>query len=170
MNLPGLLQLNPKNIDCYTKQEDANQLVRYLEKNDLIREGMVIWLPFGDKGRAIDKALAKYKPIATDTDFYTTNQVCDIIISNPPFSGRTKLIKSLLSRGIPFIILQSITAFNNSTFRTMCMNHSKDISFVFPEKRMSFEGKKDTVSFYSFWFCYKINNLQTFNSIKDEKF
>jgi len=162
----GMLQLDPKNTNMYTLKKDAEDLRTYLRRHGLIYTPSKIWFPFNDEGRALHEA---FKPvancIATNTDFFTTSVPCDLIISNPPFSGRTKIFTKLMAEGKPFIMLQSITALNNSYIRKLLLEHHENFTFIFPDHRMSFEGQDHSPSFYSFWLCYKIPNPHTFNDI-----
>ena len=176
--------MNVARDECYTTSAESDKLVNYLTENNLINKSMLIWLPFDNELSNIYKSLhqAGYKTILTNLelglDFYTTEpQEWDVIITNPPFSGRTKLMHRLLSFGKPFIILQATQFFNNQHAVNCLCEFSDDFQFILPRSRMNFltfnekeniiKSSKNGASFYSFWLCYKMNLKKSFNAIKD---
>lgn len=157
------IKMNKPFDEIYTKLSDAQELVKYLKDNNIIDSNTKIWLPFNDwQASNISKALTDNGYInqkLTKDDFYNLNESCDIIISNPPFSKRTKLFTRLMELDKPFILLQPIQAFNNNSFVKMLCEKSNDFGFLCPKSRMGFivNGieKDKTTAFYSFWLCYK---------------
>lgn len=172
------INMNYKNDECYTRKCESDKLVNYLVKNKIINKNQRIWLPFNDYGSNIHKSLKEngFRNLKiTKRDFYTINDNdFDIIISNPPFSGRSKLFKRLIQINKPFILLQPIMFFNNGTciriltrygakFGGLCpkgrMTFERNIGFLFPKNSMGFivngEEKEKTSAFYSFWLCFK---------------
>ncbi len=92
------------------------------------------------------------------------------MISNPPFSGRTQLFEQIFSYDKPFVLLQPVQAFNNTSFVQMLCNRNDDIGIICPSKRMSFivnnkEYKNSSTAFYSLWLCYKIPSIKGFTSL-----
>ena len=157
------IKMNKPFDEIYTKRIDADQLVKYLKDNNIIDFNTKIWLPFNDwQASNISKALLDggySNQKLTKDDFYSLNESCDIIISNPPFSKRTKLFTRLMELDKPFILLQPIQAFNNISFVKMLCKKSNDFGFLCPKNRMGFivngVEKDKTTAFYSFWLCYK---------------
>lgn len=157
------IKMNKPFDEIYTKRIDADQLVKYLKDNNIIDNNSLIWLPFNDWQESnISKALLDggySNQKLTKDDFYSLNESCDIIISNPPFSKRTKLFTRLMELDKPFILLQPIQAFNNNSFVKMLCKKSNDFGFLYPKNRMGFivngVEKDKTTAFYSFWLCYK---------------
>lgn len=157
------IKMNKPFDEIYTKRIDADQLVKYLKDNNIIDNNSLIWLPFNDWQESnISKALLDggySNQKLTKDDFYSLNESCDIIISNPPFSKRTKLFTRLIELDKPFILLQPIQAFNNNSFVKMLCKKSNDFGFLCPKNRMGFivngVEKDKTTAFYSFWLCYK---------------
>ena len=108
-------------------------------------------------------------------DFYDYEpEKWNLIITNPPFSERSKLLKRLVSFGKPFIILQAIQFFNNkNAIKLLCTN---EFRFILPEDRMNFltynekediiKSSKNSCAFYSFWLCYKLPLMNVFNYIE----
>lgn len=166
--------------ECYTTQCESEKLVNFI--SPLVSKDKLIWLPFDNELSNIYKELIKkgYKCILSNLelglDFYNYEpDQWDMIITNPPFSKRTKLMQRLISFDKPFIILQATQYFNNQkSVNYLCV---KDFQFIMPSSRMSFltykekadmvESSKSGTAFYSFWLCYKIGLQQTFNQLKD---
>ena len=177
-NNKTFINMNHKNDECYTRKCESDKLVKYLIKNKIVSRNQRIWLPFNDYGSNIHKSLKEngFNNLKiTRKDFYTINDDdFDIIISNPPFSGRSKLFTRLIEMNKPFILLQPIMFFNNGTciriltkygakFGGLCpkgrMLFERNIGFLFPKNSMGFivngEEKEKTTAFYSFWLCFK---------------
>ncbi len=168
------IKMNKPFDEIYTKRIDADQLVKYLKDNNIIDNNSLIWLPFNDWQESnISKALLDggySNQKLTKDDFYKLNESCDIIISNPPFSKRTKLFTRLKELDKPFILLQPIQAFNNNSFVKMLCKKSNDFGFLCPKNRMGFivNGieKDKTTAFYSFWLCYK-TKIKSWKSMEE---
>jgi len=176
-NNKTFINMNQENNECYTRKIEADKLARYIYIYKIVDINSKIWLPFNDYESNIYKALKEigYKNlIATDTDFYETKIDYDIIISNPPFSKRSRLFTKLMEINKPFILLQPIMFFNNGTcmkiltkygakFGGLCptnrMNFDRNFGFLCPKNNMGFivngVEKERTTSFYSFWLCFK---------------
>ena len=170
--------------ECYTTSAESNKLVKYLLENNIIDRDIKIWLPFDNDFSNIYKALKKAQCNITISnlelglDFYLYEpKEWDIIITNPPFSKRTNLMKRLLSFDKPFIILQATQYFNNQFAVNFLCEYSNDFKFIMPRSRMSFltyrekdkkiSSSRNGASFYSFWLCYKTKLQKHFNAIKD---
>ncbi len=159
----------------YTKLVEAEKLVNYIR--NIIPKESRIWCPFDTDKSNIVIALknAGYKKVINThidngQDFFETIVECDYIISNPPFQNRTQIFRRLYSFDKPFIMLQPIQAFNNSSYIKWLIKFNEDIGFLCPDYRMSFivEGtdKGKSVAFYSFWHCYKIKGIRGFVALK----
>jgi len=170
--------------ECYTTLNEARKLVKYIEDNNLISKNEIIWLPFDNDFSNIYKALNEkhftttISNLENGQDFYLYQpKEWDVIVTNPPFSGRTKLMKRLTFLNKPFIILQATQMFNNQFTVNYLCQFSEDYKFILPRSRMSFlTFKKDEniirsdrngASFYSFWLCYKTKLTRTFNQLLD---
>jgi hypothetical protein len=170
--------------ECYTTFNESKKLIDYLISNDLIKKDQIIWLPFDNHFSNIYKALkeTEYQFVMTNLenaqDFYLYEPLhWDIIITNPPFSNRTNLMKRLISFNKPFIILQAVQLFNNQFAVNQLCNYTNDFKFLLPQSRMNFmtynndenviKSSKNGASFYSFWLCYKTGLINTFNQLKD---
>lgn len=168
--------------ECYTTRAESDKLIEYLTNNKIINKCMLIWLPFDNELSNIYRSLSffGYKTILSNLelglDFYRYEpKEWDIIITNPPFSNRTKLINRLLKLNKPFIILQATQFFNNQSAVNNVCESSNDFKFIMPKSRMAFltynekediiKSGKNGTAFYSFWLCYKTLLKDTFNSL-----
>lgn len=170
--------------ECYTTYNEAEKMVRYIDQNGIVSKSNTVWLPFDNEFSNIYKALTKYgydvvmTNLENGQDFYLYQpEQWDIIITNPPFSGRTKLMNRLMSFDKPFIILQATQMFNNQFAVNYLCEFSDDFKFILPRSRMSFltfkedeniiRSDRNGASFYSFWLCYKTVLTKTFNQLVD---
>ena len=163
----------------YTRLIEARKLVRFLDCYDL--KDKVIWCPFDTEKSNIVVALkeAGYKVIHTHKDNgqdflnFSPDFQFDIMISNPPFSKRTKFFNKINSYNKPYIMLQPIMFFNNNSMIRDLIKDSKRYRFLFPNNNMGFlteKGKEyeKTTMFYSFWLCKDLFLEQnTFIELKD---
>jgi hypothetical protein len=170
-NLKTYIQMNSDNNgqanECYTRMCEAEKLINFI--NDYDFKNKIIWCPFDTEKSNIVITLKnngykiKYSHIDTGQDFlvYNPEFEFDIMISNPPFSKRTKFFNKINSFEKPYIMLQPIMYFNNNSMIRELIKNSDRYRFLMPENRMGFIVKfgkeyieKDkTTSFYSFWLC-----------------
>jgi hypothetical protein len=168
--------------ECYTTKSEAEKLCKYLTDNKMISKDLIIWMPFDNELSNIYKSFEKngYKielsNLELGLDFYNYEpKKWDIIITNPPFSKRTNLMKRLVGFGKPFIILQATQFFNNQFCVNMLSKH--DFKFILPSCRMNFLtynkeknrviSSKNGTAFYSFWLCHKIGLSKIFNKLEN---
>ena len=171
--------------ECYTTYIESLKIINYLIENQKINKNMIVWLPFDNELSNIYKVLKEKEfnitisNLEIGLDFYNYEpEKWDLIITNPPFSGRTNLMKRLMSFDKPFVILQATQFFNNQYAVNYLCDNSNHFQFVMPRTRTNFltynkdeniiKSSKNGASFYSFWLCYKINLPQTFNTLKDD--
>jgi hypothetical protein len=168
--------------EVYTRLIEAEKLVNYLMEKGLSKD-KTIWCPFDLEKSNIVIALKKegFKVVNTHIesgqDFLEFNPTFnfDIMISNPPFSKRTKFFNKINSYNKPYIMLQPIMYFNNNSMIRELVKDSNKYRFIFPNYRMGFivksgkeySEKDKTTAFYSFWLCKDIFlNNPTFEELK----
>lgn len=82
----------------------------------------------------------------TTTDFDNTYKNVDIIITNPPFSIKEKIVKDLVKRGKPFILLLPDKFLVSETFKK-CFNNDPELlnklTIIFPYAQLVFKGFGD---------------------------
>ncbi len=131
----------------------------------------VIWCPFDLKTSNFVTILKKngykviYSHVSTGNDFYKfqPKQHWDIIISNPPFRNKYKLLNRLLIFNKPWALIFGIQCLNSEKFCDMLQKFKRP-QYVHLKRRMCFT--KDFLnydvcnlkrpSFASMWVC---NNL-----------
>lgn len=113
-----------KNDECYTPAYAVEPLLKYLEKF----KGKTIWCPFDKEESEFVKVLksAGHKVIythkETGVDFYNfQNDLLaekapdfDLIVSNPPFSNKAKIVEVVQSFKKPFALMLPMTWLNDS--------------------------------------------------------
>lgn len=171
--------------ECYTTSAESDKLVDFLLETEAVSLDTKIWLPFDTEFSRIYlsfkakgfKNLIRTS-LAEGLDFYHYEpEEWDIIISNPPFSGRTQLLRRLFGFGKPFIILQGTQMFNNQFAINYLCEYDGQISFLLPRTRMKFmtyneeldivQATKSGAAFYSFWLCFKISRGGVFIQLED---
>ncbi len=171
---------NGESNECYTRYIEARKLVLFLEDYNL--KDKIIWCPFDEESSNIVFALKEegYKVIHTHIntgeDFLTFNPdfEFDIMVSNPPFSKRTKFFNKINSYNKPYIMLQPLMFFNNNSMIKNLIKDSSRYRFLMPINRMGFITKEKeyekSTRFYSFWLCKDLFlNKNTFIELEDLK-
>lgn len=170
MNNQHLYNFN-NDDEWYTTRED----VIYFLVNANIPKHYVIWCPFDNDTSNFVKVLKDlgYKVINSHIDngqdFYNYEPAehWDMIISNPPFKGKTNILKRLKDFNKPWALIFGIQAFNTGTF-IETLNEFENPNMVFMKRRMRFT--KDHVnyqtkdlsypSFNSMWVCNNVFDKQ----------
>lgn len=155
--------------EWYTTYED----VEFFILNAKIPKNKVIWCPFDLETSNFVKAFKAYgykviySHLLYGQDFYLyePSEHWDLIISNPPFRNKHKLLERILSFGIEkqWALIFGIQALNSEKF-CHALQSFKRIQYVHLKRRMCFT--KDHInydvlnlqrpSFASMWIC---NNL-----------
>jgi len=113
------LVANSGNDEFYTPKYAITPILEFLKPNS------TIWCPF-DKGESLFvKILRKeghkviYSHIETGDDFFKFKEgfKCDYIISNPPYSLKTEVLKKLFEIGKPFAMLLGVVGIFESQKR-----------------------------------------------------
>lgn len=156
-----------KDDEWYTTAED----VFFFIKNVKISKNKIIWCPFDTKESNFVKVLKKegykvvFSHISEGKDFYKYEpKKWDIIISNPPFNKKERIIKRIIELGSkPFALIFGIQCLNSERFCAQLQNLPR-VQYLHLNRRMCFtkDVKNYDVfnlkrpSFASMWIC---NNL-----------
>tara|TARA_R110000744_G_scaffold25388_1_gene63017 strand:- start:681 stop:1178 length:498 start_codon:yes stop_codon:yes gene_type:complete len=123
----------------------------------------VIWEAFygdGNSGNYLTEM--GFNVIHKEVDFFT-NDLGEIVVSNPPFSQAKNVMNRMLELDKPFILIMPSSKINTSYFRAW---RNKNIQIIIPRKRIHFiklvDGKvplnyKSSCNFDCFYYCYKMN-------------
>ena len=151
------------NDEFYTPLYAVKPIFKYLKK------GATIWCPFDTKDSYYVKwgSLMGYKMISSHInegkDFFKIKPKghVDYIISNPPYSKRTEVLKRLFELGIPFGMLIGVVGIFESQDRFE-MFRDNDFEVMYLNKRVSFfqnyEDPKPALNppFSTAYFCHGI--------------
>jgi len=97
-----------------------------------------------------------YNPDTDENNFFNDVSIYDILIGNPPFKLKKKIMDHLFTLDKPFIlILPSMTL----TFNYM-KKYKDHLQIIIPKRRFHFHYYKDIKTpayFDTYYFCYKID-------------
>ena len=168
MNSKDILYSPGKNDEFYTPMYAVKPLIDYLKQNNLINKNQIIWCPFDKPESNFVQYLKNigykviYSHIDDGYDFYKYEREFDIIISNPPFTGKRKIFERALSFNKPFALLMSNTWLNDSAPKQLFKN--KDLQLFMFEKRVHFIQPDGTINkkttFSSSYYCYNLLDKQ----------
>lgn len=144
------------NDECYTYRYAVESLLEYLEP---FRD-KIIWCPFDTEESEFVKVFRQNgfnvvnSHISYGQDFYKYEpENWDILVSNPPFSNKTKMFERVISFKKPFALLMNITYLNDGiaakTFKNI------DLQILSFDKRMEFKNQTvdKKINFLSAYFC-----------------
>ena len=131
---------------------------------DFIPQDKVIWEAFygdGESGKILSDL--GFNVIHEETDFFTNN-LGDVIVSNPPFSNKKAVMTRLKEIDKPFIIICPSSMLNTQYIRNLFKDDRLQI--IIPNKRINFkkliDGKVpdnwgDRCNFDCFYYCWKLD-------------
>lgn len=151
-----------ENDEWYTPSYAIYPLLPYLNPNSLI------WCPFDKKESNYVSVLEKaghniiYSHIDSGEDFFEVPiPKVDYIISNPPYSLRTQILKRLFEIDIPFAMLLGVVGIFESKKRFEMFSNNK-FEIMYFDKRISFfrsyDDEKPSVNppFSTAYICHNI--------------
>jgi hypothetical protein len=96
----------------------------------------------------------------------------DIIVTNPPFQGKRRIMERLYALGKPFVVLMPTMALDSNPVRILLKNNP-DWGIIMPPKTINYipaehEKSHDSIKhpkgtrsfFHSSWFCHNIPNVR----------
>ena len=122
------------NDNYVTSKEGWEVVKKYIPDKD-----KVVWCPFYHKGELGD--LFDYKnKIHLDKDFYTYQpDSWDLIIDNPPYDKKDKVIKRCIELGKPFALLLPLLTLERQYYKNLVVdNPNINATVVIPKKRIKF--------------------------------
>ena len=146
--------------DNYMTPFSAWEDIRHLIPND-----KVIWEAFyGDGQSGNHLETLGFNVINQDINFFSNN-LGDIVVSNPPFSKYKDVLERLVELQKPFILIMPSSKINTQFVRGLFMEQVDKLQIIIPKKRIQFlklvDGKIDTskksANFDCFYYCWKIN-------------
>jgi len=144
------------NDECYTPDYGVRPILKYIPPD------AVIWCPFDKPDSQFVVQISKtnkvtHSHIDDGLDFYKYEpKHWDIIISNPPFTGKRQIFERAISFGKPFALIMSNTWLNDSAPKQLFKD--KDLELLMFDKRMRFELKNgesnNKITFSSSYYCW----------------
>ena len=144
------------NDECYTPDYGVTPILKY------IPEGVTVWCPFDTKESEFVKQISKQNKVVhshleNGQDFYDYEpKQWDVIVSNPPFTGKRQIFERALSFGKPFALIMTNTWLNDSAPKQLFKN--KDLQLLMFDKRMKFispDGRDNNkITFSSSYYCW----------------
>ena len=115
-----------------------------------------VWEPCPGR-HALTHLLERHgKPvIETEGDFLVEpwpNGICQVVVTNPPFSKKSQFIARCMELGKPWALLLPVTTLGVRA----CQKHLHDAEIIFLPKRIDFTGKK-APWFAVAWFTWGLN-------------
>ena len=112
----GYLQSDKENNELYTPLYAVDPILKYIPKDK------IIWCPFDEEWSAFYRRLKEEgynvvrSPLKDGQDFFTYEpNKWDMIVSNPPFSSKDKVLERLYSFKKPFAILLPLNSLQGKT-------------------------------------------------------
>ena len=139
--------------EYYTPKILVDAIIPYIPSNK------IIWCPFDTKDSEFVKSFIQngnsviYTHIWEGKDFfnYEPNEY-DMIISNPPFTQKLKVLNRLYELNKPFAMILGLPILNYQEIGNFFINKSLQLLIV--DKKVSFDG--NTASFNNSYFCKDI--------------
>ena len=160
--------MNGHTDEIYSPPEALNTLLPFIKTEWIILEAA-----YGEGHLANNLFDCGYNVIGYKSfDFLKSNVIdgYDIIVTNPPYSLKTKFIKKCYDIGKPFALLLPLTALEGKERGALYDKYG--IELLIPNKRINFitpkykDGKNSSSWFQTAWFCWKLNLPQQLNFIK----
>lgn len=141
-----------KHDDYMTPKYAWENIKEYIPKDKIIWEA---FMGDGTSGKYLREL--GYDVIHNDNDFFESNEG-DILVSNPPFHNKNRLMTRLKELDKPFIILLPQPAINTTAVRELFKD---DLQIIIPRKRIQFikngNELQNKCNFDCFYYCYKMN-------------
>ncbi len=141
---------NEASDECYTPVGAVVPLLSYLDKSKTYYEATSgvsssLLEGFAQSGYSMKGSEGR--------NFFecTADDVCDGVITNPPYSKKDKFLKHCFYLGKPFALLLPVTAFQGQARGAMFMKHG--MAALVLNRRIDFTGK-ESPTFGVAWFVH----------------
>lgn len=126
-----------KNDDWFSTKIIWSLIAPYLPKDKILWEAF-----WGDGTSAKHLQSLGFNVISEDVDFFKAEHLmekCDMIVSNPHFSKKYLILKHLVDKGKPFVLILPLHCINAHKIRKIFGKTIKDITIFIPTGRLKFE-------------------------------
>lgn len=156
INSSAVLYSAGSNDECYTPDYGVEAILEFIPKD------AVVWCPFDTKESEFVKQISKTNKVvfshkSEDKDFFNYEpKKWDVIISNPPFTGKRQIFERALSFNKPFALIMANTWLNDSAPKQLFKE--RELQLLMFDKRMKFispDGRDNNkITFSSSYFCW----------------
>ena len=141
-----------KNDEWYTPRSAVDLILPYISPTARV------WCPFDTEDSEFVRAFRERgnevvaTHVSTGGDFFKIEPPpCDIIVSNPPFSVKTKVFKRLFEIGRPFAMLVGVAGLFE--YQRFDVFRKKYVELLIPRKRVKYmNGEKIGTPPFSSWY------------------
>ena len=145
-----------KNDEFYTLEQDWKNIEPYIPKDK------VVWEAFSNGDfEGVDYLRRICQEVVSHTGDFFDNDEGEIVITNPPFSIKRKVLERLKELEKPFIMILPTLSLQTKYMKAL---FGDDIQVILPSRKMSYykiiDGEKkiyNQISWYSCYVCYKMN-------------
>ena len=153
-----------KHDDYMTPKYAWENIQQYIPKDKVLWEAF-----YGDGKSGTYLQELGFQVIHEPVDFFTNN-LGDVVVSNPPFSKVKEVLQRLHELKKPFILIMPVSKLTTQYMRELFRNDD-ELQIIIPEKRIHFEKHidgeipenwKNACNFDCFYYCWKMklpNNL-----------
>ena len=155
---------NSQNDDYMTERSAWDNIKHIIPKNKIIYEGF-----YGDGTSGTILSDLGFEVIHEDIDFFKNTHLGDIVVSNPPFTMKKEVLKTLFEADKPFILILPQNVIFTQYFRKMIIDLEEKPKLIVPKKRIQFLkmvngevdlNQKKQCSFDCYYICWKIEGLE----------
>lgn len=147
-----------KDDDYGTPKYIWEMMSKFIDKDKILYEPFFL----DGKAKIYLNEIGYKNVIHNQEDFYENYDKYDfdMILTNPPYSNKKKVLSILYKINKPFIIIVPISTINKLFMREIFKNDLEKIQIIIPPKRMQFE--KNGICNNRCWFdcvflCYKMD-------------
>lgn len=142
------------------KYETPEWVLKEIVKEIKFDEKDVIWCPFHGPTGQSENFLKKMglNICNSGVDFFDPPpNECTMILDNPPFSMKERIVDRILEINKPAIIILPLLCIRTKWMKEALLKHKSQLTLAIPSKRINFDLKgKPTywATFETAWFCF----------------
>lgn len=140
MNSSAVLYSKGRNDECWTPAYGVRPILKFIPKD------AVAWCPF-DTGQSefvkqiglTNQVTWSHLSYGEDEDFFKYEPAdWDVMVSNPPFTGKRKIFERALSFGKPFALLMNLAWLNDAAPVQIWSEAGRELQLMLFDKRIEF--------------------------------
>ena len=138
------------NDEFYTQEQDWKAIQQFIPKDKSI------WSPFYADGKQKEYIKNMGIDIIHEKEDFFLNSRGELVIDNPPFSLKRKVIERLKELNKPFILIMPSEVLNYKYIKQF----GDDLQVIIPKNRMNFLLPDKSLKKFNYdciYFCWKMN-------------